>query len=86
VSNASNQGKTQVTPDQPSPRIAVDIDEELLAEAMAVEEATGPTTVVEHALTLLIQTCARERLLASVGTYDLDLTLDELARIRAQQD
>lgn len=65
-------------------RTTLDIDEELLGQAMAVTALRSKTDVVEQALRVLLQEHARLRLLESLGTYEIDLEQEELDRMRAE--
>jgi Arc/MetJ family transcription regulator len=66
-------------------RTTLAIDADLLAQAMQATDARSKTEVVEQALRVLIQTQASQRLLESLGTYDIDLTREELDRLRAAE-
>jgi len=63
-------------------RTTLDIDEKLLQQAMEACEAKTKTEAVEFALQELIRHRRRQQLMESLGTYDLDVDLDELRHSR----
>jgi Arc/MetJ family transcription regulator len=63
-------------------RTTLVIDESLLAQAMAASGSRTKTETIEVALRELIRARERERLRRELGTFELDLTLDELWRQR----
>ena len=63
-------------------RTTIDIDEKLLEHAMRVIGAKTKTEVIDLALNELIRNREREHLLRELGTFDLDLDLAELRRLR----
>jgi len=66
-------------------RTTVVIDEQLLKKA---QEALGTETIrdtVERALQDAVRRHGREQLLALRGQIDLDLTLEELERLRSEE-
>ena len=58
------------------------IDEDLLAEAIQTIGARSKKEAIEAGLRSLIQNHNREALRKELGTFDIDLTLDELERLR----
>lgn len=64
-------------------RTTLDIDEELLAAAMAVSGLKTKTAVVEQALRTFLNQQAQLRLLEELGTFDLDLDQEQIERMRA---
>ena len=58
------------------------IDEKLLAEAIDAIGAQTKKEAIEAGLRSLIHQHNREALRRELGTYDLDLTIDELERLR----
>ncbi|MGI5837729.1 MAG: type II toxin-antitoxin system VapB family antitoxin [Chloroflexota bacterium] len=63
-------------------RTTLDIDEALLEKAMESSGAKTKTEAVELALRELIRKRQRELLRQELGTYDLDIDLEELRRLR----
>lgn len=63
-------------------RTTLDIDDELLTTAMRVTGLKTKTEVIERALHVLVREQARQRLMESLGTYDLDLDQATIERLR----
>jgi Arc/MetJ family transcription regulator len=60
----------------------VQIDESLLAEAIKATGAKAKKEAIEAGLKYLVQRKNREALRQELGTFDIDLTLEELERLR----
>ncbi len=58
------------------------IDENLLAEAIQTIGARTKKEAIEAGLRSLIERHNREALRKELGTFDIDLTIDELERLR----
>ena len=58
------------------------IDENLLAEAIETTGARTKKEAIEAGLRSLIQQHNRKALRKELGTFDIDLTIDELERLR----
>ena len=58
------------------------IDENLLAEAIETIGARTKKEAIEAGLRSLIERHNREALRKELGTFDIDLTIDELERLR----
>jgi Arc/MetJ family transcription regulator len=58
------------------------IDQSLLAEAMRAIGAKTQREAIEAGLKYLVQRKNREALRQELGTFDIDLTLEELERLR----
>ena len=58
------------------------IDENLLAEAIRTIGARTKREAIEAGLRSLIEQHNREALRKELGTFDIDLTIDELERLR----
>lgn len=58
------------------------IDENLLEEAIRAIGARTKKEAIEAGLRSLIQRYNREALRKELGTFDIDLTIDELERLR----
>jgi Arc/MetJ family transcription regulator len=58
------------------------IDENLLAEAIQIIGARTKKEAIEAGLRSLIERHNREALRKELGTFDIDLTIDELERLR----
>ena len=63
-------------------KTTVHIDESLLAEAIKAIGAKTQREAIEAGLKYLVQRKNREALRHDLGTFDIDLTLDELERLR----
>jgi len=66
-------------------RITVDIDKELLERALALSEGHTKNEVVEEALRGYVRHRAIEHFRSRLGTFDLDLTYEELMRMREDE-
>jgi Arc/MetJ family transcription regulator len=64
-------------------RTTVEIDEKLLATAERITGEKSPSKVVNKALEEYIRRWRAERLIASLGTWDLDL--DDWYEVRHQE-
>ena len=64
-------------------RTTVELDEKLLSEAEKIAGETSPTKVVNRALEEFVRQDRVRRLLASLGTWDLDL--DDWYEFRHQE-
>jgi len=58
------------------------IDEELLRNAIEITGAKSKKEAIERGLRSLVQQHNREALRKDLGTFDIDLTLNELERLR----
>lgn len=58
------------------------LDEKLLETAIQAIGARTKREAIEAGLQSLVQSHNRESLRKELGTYDMDLTLDELERLR----
>ncbi len=63
-------------------RTTVVIDDKLMDEAIKVVGAKTKREVIEKGLRELIKTKNRKALRKELGTYELDLSLNELKRLR----
>ena len=63
-------------------KTTVMIDEKLLEEAVQAIGARTKKEAIEAGLRSLIQRHNREALRKELGTFDMDLTLEELERLR----
>ena len=63
-------------------KTTVQIDEALLAEAIKAIGAKTQKEAIEAGLKYLVQRKNREALRHELGTFDIDLTLEELERLR----
>ena len=66
-------------------RTTVDIDPDLLAEAMRLCEARTKKEVIHTSLAELVRRRRIEELKAMAGTLDLDLDPEQLERLRADE-
>jgi Arc/MetJ family transcription regulator len=65
-------------------RTTLDLDEELLAEAKRLTKAKTKKAVVEEALSELVRARRIEQLRKMLGTDAIDLTPEELRRMRGK--
>ncbi|HEU4759028.1 MAG TPA: type II toxin-antitoxin system VapB family antitoxin [Dehalococcoidia bacterium] len=63
-------------------RTTVDIDEELLERARHVSRGKTKKAVIEEALAEFVNARRRDALGKMIGTFELDLTLEELRKMR----
>ena len=63
-------------------KTTVVIDDDLLREAIEVSGVKTKRDAIELALRELVRLRNREALIRELGTYDLDMTLEELERLR----
>jgi Arc/MetJ family transcription regulator len=66
-------------------RTTVDIDEELLEKALAMSEARTKKGVIEESLREYVRHRAIERLRGMLGNFELDLTYEDLMRMREDE-
>jgi len=66
-------------------KTTVVIDDKLMDEAIKAIGAKTKREVIEKGLRELIKAKNREALRKELGTYELDLSLDELKRLRDEQ-
>ena len=65
-------------------KTTVVIDDDLLREAIEVAGVKTKRDAIELALRELVRLKNREALIRELGTYDLDMTLEELERLRSE--
>ena len=63
-------------------RTTVDIDEELLDKARHVSRGKTKKAVIEEALAEFVRARNIEKLRRMIGTYEIDLTPEELRKMR----
>ena len=63
-------------------RTTIEIDERLLKEALALSHRKTKKEVVELSLREYVRLQKRKALIAKIGNTDLDLSLEELQRLR----
>jgi len=66
-------------------RTTVDIDEELLEKALAVSQARTKKGVIEESLREYVRQRALEHLRGMLGNFELDLTHEQLMRMREDE-
>lgn len=66
-------------------RTTLDIDRELLDEAVRVLGASSKREAIEIALAEVVSASRRRDLVGALGTFDLVLTLDDLRREREDE-
>jgi Arc/MetJ family transcription regulator len=64
-------------------RSTIDINEQLLKEAMALSKARTKKEVIHQSLQCLIQSIHRKNLRDKFGSMNINLTLEELEQWRA---
>ena len=63
-------------------RTTLDLDEELLREAGRLSGATTKRALIEEALAEFVRARNADKLRQMIGTYELNLTAQELKRMR----
>ena len=66
-------------------KTTVVIDDKLINEAIKIVGARTKREVIERGLRELIKTRNREALRKELGTYDINISLDELKRLRNEE-
>jgi Arc/MetJ family transcription regulator len=66
-------------------KTTVEIDEKLLSLAMEISGAKTKRKAIEIGLRELIKSMNRDRLKKELGTYDIDLSPDELEKMRKDE-
>ncbi len=66
-------------------KTTVVVDDELLEEAIKAIQAKTKREAIEAGLRELVRKKNREELIAELGTYDLDITLEELEDLRGEE-
>ena len=66
-------------------RTTVDIDEELLKKALAVSEERTKKAVIEESLREYVRRRAIGEFRGMLGNFELDLTYEELMRMREDE-
>ena len=66
-------------------RSTIDIDERVLAEAMKVAHVRTKKELIDLSLKELVRTKRRERLLAKLGNFPLDISASQLEKMRSDE-
>jgi Arc/MetJ family transcription regulator len=66
-------------------KTTVEIDEKLLSRAMEISGAKTKKKVIEIGLKKLIKSMNRDQLKKELGTYDIDLSLEDLEKMRRDE-
>jgi Arc/MetJ family transcription regulator len=66
-------------------RTTVDIDEALMEEALTVSEVSTKKGVIEEALREFVRARRIESLRRKLGNFELDLTYEDLMRMREDE-
>ncbi len=66
-------------------KTTVEIDEQLLERAIKISGAKSKRMAIENGLRELIRSINREKLKKELGTFDLDLTAEELETLRKDE-
>lgn len=63
-------------------RTTIEIDEGLMDRAMRLSDGRTKRAVIEEALSEYVRARAIQKLRSMIGNYEIDLTLEELRRMR----
>lgn len=63
-------------------RTTIDIDDELLEDARRLSNGASKKAIVEEALREFVNARRRERFLSRLGNFEIDLTPEELRKMR----
>jgi Arc/MetJ family transcription regulator len=66
-------------------KTTVEIDEQLLERAIKISGAKSKRMAIENGLRELIRSINREKLKKELGTFDLDLTAEDLETLRKDE-
>ncbi len=66
-------------------RTTIDLDDELVKEAMSLLGARTKRAAIQQSLKELINQKRRERLRAKLGRWELAITLDDLEKMRQNE-
>lgn len=66
-------------------KTTVVLNDKLLEKAMKITKAKTKKAVIEQGLMELVKSKNTELLREELGSYDIDLTLDELERLRSEK-
>lgn len=66
-------------------RTTVEIDEQLLESAVKISGAKSKKMAIENGLRELIRSINKEKLREELGTFDLDLTAEDLDALRKDE-
>lgn len=66
-------------------RSTIDIDDKLLQEAMKLTKAKTKRELINMSLKEIINRKLRQRLADKLGNFDLNLTLEQLEKMRAEE-
>jgi Arc/MetJ family transcription regulator len=67
-------------------RTTVDLDDQLMEEALSITHAGTKKAVIEQALRELVNAHKREQLIARIGSGDIDMTLEDLKAMRRSRN
>ena len=67
------------------PKTTVEINEKLLEQAMKISGAKTKKMAIEFGLRELIKSLNKEKLKKELGTYDLDISAEELEKMRRDE-
>ena len=65
-------------------RLTLEIDDSLMREALELSDAGTKTGVIEEALREFVRARRIKQLRGMIGTYEIDLTLEDLRRMRGK--
>ncbi len=66
-------------------KTTVEIDEQLLERAIKISGAKSKRMAIENGLRELIRSINKEKLKKELGTFDLDLTAEDLETLRKDE-
>ena len=67
-------------------RTTVDLDDQLMEEALSITHAGTKKAVIEQALRELVNAHKREQLIARIGSGDIDMTIEDLKAMRRSRN
>jgi Arc/MetJ family transcription regulator len=67
-------------------RTTVDLDDQLMEEALSITHAGTKKAVIEQALRELVNAHKREQLIARIGSGDIDMTHEDLKAMRRSRN
>ncbi len=66
-------------------RTTLDLDAELMEEARRISNGKSKKAVIEEALREFVNARLRRRLIERIGKWEIDLTLEDLRKLRGRE-
>ena len=66
-------------------RTTLDLDPELMEEARRISNGKSKKAVIEEALREFVNARLRRRLIERIGKWEIDLTLEDLRKLRGRE-